>query len=87
MTTAWPTPGTWLSTACAVRVCRHILGFLSKRSELLGSSAEEGLAAYVYTIGLPSLLFTHIATVLRCAGMAWPPHAQTALPTAFCGAV
>ena len=42
----------------------HILGFAVKRLELLGTTAEEGLAAYVYTIGLPALLFSSIATQL-----------------------
>ena len=42
----------------------HVLGFVAKRLELLGHSAEEGLAAFVYTIGLPSLLFSQIATEL-----------------------
>ena len=42
----------------------HVLGFVAKRLELLGHSAEEGLAAFVYSIGLPSLLFSQIATEL-----------------------
>lgn len=42
----------------------HVLGFVAKRLDLLGPSAEEGLAAYVYSIGLPSLLFSQIATRL-----------------------
>ena len=40
---------------------RHVLGFTAKRLELLGPTAEDGLAAYVYTIGLPSLLFSQVA--------------------------
>ena len=38
----------------------HLVGYLTVRHELLSKQAEQGLMAFVATIGLPSLLFTSI---------------------------
>lgn len=44
-------------------VAMHVIGFVFKKLELLGQSAEAGLSAYCYAIGLPALLFTNVATL------------------------
>jgi hypothetical protein len=38
----------------------HLIGYLTVAHELLSKQAEQGLMAFVATIGLPSLLFTSV---------------------------
>ena len=51
---------------CVSNACRHLVGYLSIKLKLLSRNTETGLAAYVATIGLPSLLFKAVTT-LRCS--------------------